>query len=44
MNSFYADSDSSIDFDPMLDLDAQEGESQAISDLRSQFLCTVEHE
>ena len=44
MNSFYSDSDSLLDFDPMLDLVAQEDEYQAVSDLHNGFLCTVEHE
>ena len=42
MNNFFALDDSSIDFDPMLDLAALEDESQAVSDLHNGFLCTVE--
>ena len=44
MNNFYSNSDSLLDFDPMLDLVAQEDEFQAVSDLHNGFLCTVEHE
>lgn len=42
MNNFYSDSDSTLDFDPMLDLQAQEEEAQAVSDLHNGYLCTVE--
>ena len=42
MSAFYSDSDSLLDFDPMLDLIAQEDESQAVADFHNGFLCTVD--
>ena len=42
MNNFYSDADSLLDFDPMLDIVAQEDEADAVYDLRN--LYTVEHE
>ena len=43
-SAFYATSDSNLEFDPMLDIIAQEAEYQVVSDLHNGFLCTVEFE
>ena len=43
-SAFYATNDSNLEFDPMLDIIAQEAEYQVVSDLHNGFLCTVEFE